>query len=105
MNKHSHLTPSGMLASGVKHILFYSPVSNVSSPPQRSSCRWPMMEAAVHRLQRAHLSTILTPAARDTCSPCPHLHMAYRRALRSMWSRAEQRLIKECIYTYLKVTK
>lgn len=60
------------------------------------------MEAAVRRHQRARLSTTLTPAARDTCSPCPHLHMAYRRAWRSTWTHAGVHLSWECIYTCIE---
>lgn len=68
----------------VWNVLFLLPVSNVScNPLQRFSCLWPTMEAAVHHLQRARLSTI--PAVPDTCSPSPHLHTACRRVWRSMW--------------------
>lgn len=62
-----------------------------------------MMEAAVRHHQRARLSTTLTPAARDTCSPCPHLHMAYRRAWRSTWTHVGVHLSWECIYTCIEI--
>lgn len=60
------------------------------SPPQRSSCRWLMTGAAARRHRRAHLSITLTPAARDTCSPCPRHRTACRRAWRSRFSNNQR---------------
>lgn len=53
------------------------------APTQPCSCPWPTMAAAARPLQRARPSTTRTPAAPDTCSPCPRLPTACRRVWKS----------------------